>query len=92
METYFVVWGVGPAPAVEAFAGPLALKGINLLRKPRFTGVFTGVSTGVSTGVPRKPRNSRYFFSGFVKYFMDFWSNIRVFGQNNVIFELLRQK
>ena len=25
-------------------------------------------------------------------YFLDFWSNIRAFDQNNVIFELLQQK
>ena len=30
--------------------------------------------------------------SGFLKYFWDFWSDIRVFGQNNVFFELLQQK
>ena len=40
---------------------------------------------------PRNPWIFKYF-SGFFGYFRDFWSNIRVFGQNNVIFELLQQK
>ena len=32
------------------------------------------------------------YFCGCLKYFWDFWSNIKVFGQNNVIFEFLQQK
>ena len=39
---------------------------------------------------PRKPRILRYFL-GFLKYFLDFGSNINVFNQNNLILELLRQ-
>ena len=58
-----------------------------------------GSSTGVlhrgppqgSLGNPRKPRNFRYF-SDFLRYFLDFGSNIKVVGQNNVFFELLQQK
>ena len=41
-----------------------------------------------SLGIPRNFRE----FPGFFWYFRDFWSNIRVFGQNNLIFELLQQK
>ena len=33
-----------------------------------------------------------YIFLVFFMYFLIFLSNIKVFGQNNVIFELLRQK
>ena len=32
------------------------------------------------------------YFREFLRYFLDFWSNIKAFGQNNVIFELLQQK
>ena len=32
------------------------------------------------------------FLLGFLRYFYDFLWNIRVFGQNNVIFQLLQQK
>ena len=49
-------------------------------------------STGLqgSLGIPR---NLRFFvFVGFFKYFRDFGSNIKVIGQNNMIFELLQQK
>ena len=41
-----------------------------------------------SLGIPRNFREFPVFF----EYFRDFWLNIRVFGQNNVIFELLQQK
>ena len=41
-----------------------------------------------SLGIPRNFRESPRFLG----YFRDFWSNIGVFGQNNVIFELLQQK
>ena len=44
-----------------------------------------------ATGNPRKPRNFWYFWR-LLGYFLDFLSSIRVFGQNNVFFELLRQK
>ena len=38
-----------------------------------------------SLGNPRKPLMLRYF-SGFVRYVLDFLSNITVFGQNSVSF------
>ena len=41
-----------------------------------------------SLGIPR----IIWYFLGFVGYFLDFWSNIKVFGQNNMIFQLLQQK
>ena len=58
-----------------------------------------GSSTGVlhkgppqgSLGNPRKPWIFGYF-PNFVWYFLTFLSNNKVFGRNNVIFELLQQK
>ena len=44
-----------------------------------------------SLGNPRKPWILKYF-SEFCGYFQAFWSNIKVLGQNNMIFELLQQK
>ena len=41
--------------------------------------------------IPKIPRNFREF-PDFFGYVRDLWSNIKVFGQNNVIFELLQQK
>ena len=41
-----------------------------------------------SLGIPRNFRDFPVFFW----YFLDFLSNIKVFGQNNLIFELLQQK
>ena len=40
-----------------------------------------------SLGIPRKP-----IFTYLWWFFWYFWLNIKVFGQNNLIFELLRQK
>ena len=48
-------------------------------------------STKGSLGNPRKTYILIYF-SEFLVYFWDFWSNIKVFGQNNVIFVFLQQK
>ena len=44
-----------------------------------------------SLGIPRNPKIFDDFF-GFWGYFLIFWLNIRAFGQNNVIVELLQQK
>ena len=60
---------------------------------------FRSMDTGVllrgppqgSLRNPRKPWIVVYF-PGFLGYFRDVWSNIKAFGQNNVIFELLQQK
>ena len=51
------------------------------------------LSTGLhrALGNPRKPKNFTYFPNCFL-YFWDCGSNIKVFGQNNLIVDLLRQK
>ena len=53
---------------------------------------------GLHRGLHRAPQETLGnpgfwdYFQGFLKCFLDFWSNIKVFGENNVIFELLQQK
>ena len=50
-----------------------------------------GLHIGLHLGIPRNPWIFGYFWR-FFKYFLDFWSNIKVFCENNLIFELLHQK
>ena len=53
----------------------------------------SGLDKGLhrATGIPRKPWENLYF-NLFLGYFWNCGLNIKVFGQNNLIFELLQQK
>ena len=61
------------------------------LSKEGFIKLISHVCKRKTLGKPRKTYVS-FVFSWFLMYFLNFPSNIKVFDQNNVFFELLQQK